>query len=589
MSRWMKRLAFLLAAVVLAAAAALLLIGSLLPRDALKTHIGEQIAGWTGRDVALRGDPQIGFFPLRVTLDDVKIGGPAEMQDAEILSMDRLTGTIRLVPLLIGRIEIDSFTMVRPLIRLERDGDGRRNWVFDSGAAALQLAFSGDVPLGEFRLEDGTIVYEDRQTGGAERLDSLSLTVDWPSVRHPITVEGSGIWRGEKITFSGDASAPFAYLNGSVTPVEALIESPPVNLTLSGEARDYPRMHLSGAVRLSSPSLRRFASWLGSSLGPGSTLGQAGLFGTASLRDNVLSVDEAEFALDGNSASGALKIVAGPKPSIAGTLAFDALDLTSYFAGFSTALSLGPDWRRVSLPTDWFAELDADVRLSANSVKLGAFSAGSTAASVSLRDRRLEVGLARAAFETGSLAGDLTVSDNGAAGAAVAAQLRATEISLAEAAPFLGLPQAMSGSTSASVDVTAHGADLGSLVASLGGTADLRVIDGVIPLLGLSEVASAGTETATSATDDAFAPMPAQKAALKLSFRDGVGTVEQASVVTDSYSARADGWIGLLDGGLALSGALSTGAPGAAAGSETPFTIEGTLSRPVARRETLAN
>ena len=77
-----------------------------------------------------------------------------------------------------------------------------------------------------------------------------------------------------------------------------------------------------------------------------------------------------------------------------------ALDLTPYFAGLSAALSLGPDWRRVALPTDWFGEMSADIRLSADSVKLGGFNAGSTAASVSLRDRRLEVGLARAAFQT---------------------------------------------------------------------------------------------------------------------------------------------------------------------------------------------
>ena len=84
------------------------------------------------------------------------------MSDAEIVSMDRLTGTIRLLPLIIGRVEIGSFTMVRPLIRLVRDDDGARNWVFDSGAAALQLAFAGDVPLGDFVVEDGTIIYENR-------------------------------------------------------------------------------------------------------------------------------------------------------------------------------------------------------------------------------------------------------------------------------------------------------------------------------------------------------------------------------------------------------------------------------------------
>ncbi len=40
-----------------------------------------------------------------------------------------------------------------------------------------------------------------------------------------------------------------------------------------------------------------------------------------------------EFTLDGNSASGALKITAGAKPDFTGTLAFDTLDLTPYFAG----------------------------------------------------------------------------------------------------------------------------------------------------------------------------------------------------------------------------------------------------------------
>ena len=184
-------------------AAVLLLIVVLLPRDTLKTRIGEQIAGWTGRDVSLRGDPKIGLFPLRVTLDDVEVGGPAGMDDAEILSMDRLTGKIRLIPLIIGRVEVDSFTMVRPLIRLVRDRAGRRNWEFDSGAAALQLAFAGDVPLGAFRVEGGTVLYEDRQTGASERLDSVNLTVEWASVRNPIAINGSGIWRGEEVTFSG--------------------------------------------------------------------------------------------------------------------------------------------------------------------------------------------------------------------------------------------------------------------------------------------------------------------------------------------------------------------------------------------------
>ena len=102
-----------------------MLIVVLLPREALKTRVGEQIAAWTGRDVSLRGEPELDFFPeLTVTLRDVQVGGPPGMADAEIVSMDSLEGTIRLLPLVIGRVEIGSFTMVRPLIRLVRDDRG---------------------------------------------------------------------------------------------------------------------------------------------------------------------------------------------------------------------------------------------------------------------------------------------------------------------------------------------------------------------------------------------------------------------------------------------------------------------------------
>ena len=343
-----------------------------MPREALKAQIGEQIASWTGRDVSLRGEPEISLFPaLRVTLNDVHVGGPEDMDNSEILSMDRLTGTIRLLPLIIGRIEVGSYTMVRPLVRLVRDEEGRRNWEFDSGAAALQLAFAGDVPLGDFSLEGGTVVFEDRQSGENERLDSVNLAIDWPSVRQPIAVGGSGIWRGEQVNISIDAKAPFAFVNGGSTPLEARIESAPISAIFTGQADDYPLPKLAGALKLSTPSLRRFASWLGSPIGPGSTLGPASGFGTAMFDANGLSVENAEFTLDGNDASGALKVAVSPKLDIAGTLAFNALDLSPYFAGLSTAMSTTSDWRHVALATDWFADVNADVRLSASSVRLG--------------------------------------------------------------------------------------------------------------------------------------------------------------------------------------------------------------------------
>ena len=98
----------------------------------------------------------------------------------------------------------------------------------------ISLVLSGDVPLGKFRLEGGTLIYEDRQHGDSERLDSVNLSIEWRSVRNPISVDGSGIWHGEQVSFSGGASTPFAYLNGDATPVQAQIEAAPISMIRLG-------------------------------------------------------------------------------------------------------------------------------------------------------------------------------------------------------------------------------------------------------------------------------------------------------------------------------------------------------------------
>ena len=607
-ARRMRRIALILAAAVLAVAALLMLLVALVPRETLKARIGEQIASWTGRDVSARGEPEIGFFPLSVTLNDVRVGGPADMEDAEILSMDSLTGTVRLFPLIIGRIEVGSFTMARPLVRLVRDQEGRRNWDFETGAAALQLAFEGDVPLGDFRLEGGTILFEDREVGLNDRLDSVNISVEWSSVRQPLEVAGSGIWRGEQVTVTARAAAPFAFLSSRETPFEARIEAPPISLVFDGKADDYPEMRVEGGLKVSTPSLRRFASWLGSPVGPGSTFAQTSGFGTATFSSEGLSVENAEFTLDGNAASGALKISLMPKLDITGTVAFNTLNLTPYADAISAAMSLAPGWRNATLPENWLSDLAADIRLSANTVQLGELTAGDAAASLSIRDGRLEIGLARAVFGDGSLSGAIAITDPPQSPeATVEAQLRANDIPFAAPATTLGLPEAVSGTATLFVDVSTKGRDVGELVAALSGTARLGVKDGAVPLLGLDEIAMASGDQGDSSPEEGLATTPITAASLGLDFSGELATVELGSVVTPAYTADVRGWIGLKDGSLGLNGAIKSGAQNvsaAAAGDPTDatqtatvpnapeplrFTIEGTLAEPVARPVVMAN
>jgi uncharacterized protein involved in outer membrane biogenesis len=585
----MKRVLGIIAAVVLAAVALVSLFVALLPREAVKTQIGQQIASWTGREVSIRGEPEISLFPtLSVTLNDVQVSGPPDMRDARIISMDRLTGTISLAPLLIGRVEIKSFSMVRPVVRLIRDEQGHRNWIFETSAAALQLAFAGDVPLGAFALEGGSVIYEDRLSGEAERLDSVNLSLEWTSVRTPLAIEGSGIWRGEQVSFEANAGAPFAFINGASTPLEARITSAPIAMIFAGSAGDYPAPQLSGDLKLTTASLRRFAEWLGTPIGSGSTPGRASLFGKAELRDGVLSVADAQLTLDGNSASGALNVTARGTPDVTGTLAFESLDLTPYFSGLATALATASDWRKVELPTGWLRDMSADVRLSAGSVKIGAVTAGATAASASLKEGRLEVGVARTDLEGGSLSGNLTIVDRNVP--SVEAQLRAIDIDLATMSSAFDLPHDLAGTGAATIDVATTGRDLGALLDAVNGTMRIDVRDGAVPVFGLASVAAEAGFVADPGPLSPLGPVQVNAAAAGFSLSSGVAVLERSRLTTPSYSADVQGWIGMRDGTLGLNGTMWEAA--AAVPPENgsyPFAIEGTLAHPEPRPLALAN
>jgi AsmA protein len=336
---------------------------------------------------------------------------------------------------------------------------------------------------------------------------------------------------------------------------------------------------------------------MGGPLGPGSTLGQASGFGTAAFRDNSLSVEDAEFTLDGNGASGALTISVSPKLDITGTLAFGTLDLTPYFSGLSGLMAMTPDWRDVALSTDWFRDMNADIRLSAGSVRLGELTAGDAAASASLRDGRLEIGVARAVFGNGSLAGDLAITD-AAAGATVEAQLRASDIAVELPPATIGLPETVSGNATLLLDVGTSGGNLGALVSGLTGTARLAVENGAVPLFGLAEIAGAPSgSTANPLPEEGLASRPVSAASIGLNFSGGLAMLEVGKVVAPAWVADIQGWVGLLDGSLGLNGAIRTAEDAARDDALPPldattatepaeplrFTIEGTLSQPVAR------
>jgi uncharacterized protein involved in outer membrane biogenesis len=312
------------------------------------------------------------------------------------------------------------------------------------------------------------------------------------------------------------------------------------------------------------------------------------LAGTATLHEGVLSVENADLLLDGNNGSGALELAFGKRPAIVGTLAFARLDLTPYFSGLSRALRTAENWRAISLSTDWFRDFTADLRISADHVRIEGLEAGPTAATLSLRDRRLELGLARAELGGGGVAGDLAVTDSDKSGAAYEAQFRASELNLEEVAPISGLRSGMRGVAAVSLDAAATGGTLGALLEAAAGTASLEIRKGAVPLFGIAEIATSAPPVSPSAPLTVI-PITSLSASAGLAGNGGAD-IERFALVAPAFTAEATGRVEFSGGDLRLEGTVYPGgSEGAGGGEPLPFRLEGTLRRPVAVPLALAN
>ena len=572
----MRRILIVLLAVAAVAVAGIAALPFLISDELLRGRLAEQIASVTGRDVSLSGEPSIRFFPeITIKVDNLSIAGPPGMSDSEFLTMKSLTGTVRLLPLIIGRVEFRTFSLDQPVIRLVRDEENRRNWVFDAGAAALQLAFSGDVLLGRFVLNDGLVLYEDRRRGKQERFDQVDLVAGWPSVRNAITLAGSLTWNGETVRLDAAVDRPFDLIRGQPSPTRARLSSTPVDVTFDGQAFKIDPAELSGAFDIAMPSLRSFVTWIGSDVPDGPVLGATRMAGTARLQRRTFSITDAQFEMDDNVATGALRISLEDIPRVEGTLALAALDLSPTPAEEPVTSEETPITR---FATEWLDALNADIRISAGSITAGRLELRDTAASVILNNSLLTIGLAQSTFYGGQLSGNVTYGRTGAeSGAAIGAQLQADGFDIGQAAAVLPQAAVMEGSASATVNVETSGSTLAELIANLNGSSRIRARNGRLPGVDLERIAAALGTGETPPLNIEDGGMAFDTLETDLVFGNRAAVVEKAHLVTANQETVLAGTIGLADGQLGLSALMRTGqSPNA----QFPFEITGTLPRP---------
>src|SRR4051812_30369506 len=126
MAEGMKRLGMPIAALFGVVLVGLVATSWFLNRDALRAAVEAQIRAVTGLELVVNGSIDVSVFPgSYVSFHDVGLKGGGAGEPA--LSVDVLTANLRLLPLLLRRVQNFRFIMVRPPIKGVRPPPPRSN------------------------------------------------------------------------------------------------------------------------------------------------------------------------------------------------------------------------------------------------------------------------------------------------------------------------------------------------------------------------------------------------------------------------------------------------------------------------------
>ena len=181
--RW-KRIVGIAVAVIIVVFVTVYIIASTYDYNKFKPRITELAKQYTGRDLTLGGDIELGLslFPTLV-VNDVTFQNASWGSRPQMAQVKRLEVQIALLPILSGEIHISRLTVLNPEFLIEIDKSGKSNLEFDvpqkpEPKPAEDEPVDGKqdfLKFKEVQIKDGAFTYNDLRSGKTEAISIENL------------------------------------------------------------------------------------------------------------------------------------------------------------------------------------------------------------------------------------------------------------------------------------------------------------------------------------------------------------------------------------------------------------------------------
>jgi AsmA protein len=446
--------------------------------DVLDKDIAAQIRRTTGFSTTIEGSTRLRLFPRpRIEIEHVAFFDAAGAVRIEVATFD---GYLRVLPLLVGRIEIGRAALYAPDLSIVV---GRTPTVpagaIGRFAQATNPQDADATLLGRIDIFDG---HAHLQTGGAltSDIDDINMSLNWPSAYASAALSGQLTLHGQPISVEAWLSQPIELLRGGQSATTLRINSDVLTLLTSGRIAAVPRIQYTGQLSADAASLRKLAEVAGTSFPRHGTFADFDLRSDLDVETGSAALTNLHVSLDGNDYEGDFAVEnENGLPRFSGTLACDLLDVTPFFTQSGPRSGADASWTHQALDLSDLRFADLDLRISASRLRLNDIEIEDAALSLMTKPGLIDLALAEASANHGTLKGrvSLTAKDQ-------TLEFHATgtgkDIDIAPMALGLGGKRPLSGSLDASLAFDSTGADFGQLVQALAGRAEILVTNGEI-------------------------------------------------------------------------------------------------------------
>jgi AsmA protein len=502
----MRRLLLISLAVLLVAGGAIVLVPMLIPAEIYKAEIAKAVEKATGRSFRIAGGVKLEVLPrVHASLEKASLANAPGGKAPWMAEIGRLSVGLKLWPLLSRQVEISSFVLEDAVIHLEVDASGAPNWEFaaakgtaaeDSVGGAKEAGVK-EISLGDVRLVNAQVTYEDRKTGSSYEVSRIGAKIELPSLDAPFKLAGDATYKGESIHLNARVAKARTLLEGGTSDLSVQAKSALLNTGFDGAATFGAKLALSGESKLDSPSVRKFAQWLGTPISGQTGFGPLSVSGKTSLEGNRLSFENAQVHFDKMDATGALVAdLGGARPRITGHLQSPKLDLRPYTGGGDAPAAAGQtekatqtEWSSEPIDASGLRSFNAKLDLEADEILVRDVKIGKSQLAATVEDGTLTADLKELGLYQGIAKGRLVVDGRKTPGS-LSSTLSLSGLDLSSFLADAAKSNRFEGTGNFNIDLKGAGHSQKELVENLGGTTKIAFQNGAIRGIDLAKIAA---------------------------------------------------------------------------------------------------